>query len=134
VVIEDTSELRLFQPHVVYLEAKHGGRDGHGGLTIRELFTNSLRMRPDRIIVGEVRGGEALDMIQSMLSGHSGSLTTIHASSPRDALLRLETLSLMSDVEIPVHRGQNAGGRGDPPGNPDCTLSGGRFPQGDADR
>lgn len=103
VVIEDTSEIQLLQPHVVYLEARHGGRDGHGGLTIRELFANSLRMRPDRIIVGEVRGGEALDMIQSMLSGHSGSLTTIHASSPRDALIRLETLSLMSDVEIPVH-------------------------------
>ncbi len=103
IVIEDTSELQLVQPHVVYLEARHGGRDGQGGLTIRELFTNSLRMRPDRIIVGEVRGGEALDMIQAMLSGHSGSLTTIHASTPRDALIRLETLSLMSDVEIPVH-------------------------------
>jgi pilus assembly protein CpaF len=103
VVIEDTSELRLVQPHTIYLEARHGGRDGRGGLTIRHLFSNSLRMRPDRVIVGEVRGGEALDMIQAMLSGHSGSLSTIHASSPRDALIRLETLSLMSDVEIPVY-------------------------------
>lgn len=103
VVIEDTSELRLVQPHTIYLEARHGGREGRGALTIRHLFNNSLRMRPDRVIVGEVRGGEALDMIQAMLSGHSGSLSTIHASSPRDALIRLETLSLMSDVEIPVY-------------------------------
>lgn len=103
VVIEDTSELRLAQPHTVYLEARHADTRGRGGLGIRELFVNSLRMRPDRIIVGEVRGGESLDMIQSMLSGHSGSLTTIHASAPRDALIRLETLSLMSDVEIPVY-------------------------------
>ncbi|HOA52572.1 MAG: CpaF family protein [Thermogutta sp.] len=102
VVIEDTSELRFVQPHTIYLEARHGGREGQG-MTIRQLFSNSLRMRPDRIIVGEVRGGEALDMIQSMLSGHSGSLSTIHASSPRDALIRLETLSLMSDVDIPVY-------------------------------
>jgi pilus assembly protein CpaF len=72
-------------------------------LDVRELFRNSLRMRPDRVIVGEVRGGEALDMIQSMLSGHAGSLSTIHAESPRDALIRLETLSLMSDVDIPVY-------------------------------
>ncbi|WP_460166465.1 CpaF family protein [Thermostilla marina] len=103
VVIEDTSELRLVQPHTVYLEARHADALGRGGMGIRQLFVNSLRMRPDRIIVGEVRGGEALDMIQSMLSGHSGSLSTIHASSPRDALIRLETLSLMSDVEIPVY-------------------------------
>lgn len=102
VVIEDTSELRFIQPHTIYLEARHGGRQGQG-MTIRQLFSNSLRMRPDRVIVGEVRGGEALDMIQSMLSGHSGSLSTIHASSPRDALIRLETLSLMSDVDIPVY-------------------------------
>jgi len=102
VVIEDTSELRFVQPHTVYLEARHGGREGQG-MTIRQLFSNSLRMRPDRVIVGEVRGGEALDMIQAMLSGHSGSLSTIHASSARDALIRLETLSLMSDVDIPVY-------------------------------
>jgi pilus assembly protein CpaF len=103
VVIEDTSELRLIQEHCLYLEARHSGRGGHGGLNIRELFVNSLRMRPDRIIVGEVRGGEALDLIQSMISGHAGALSTIHANTALDALIRLETLSLMSDVEIPVY-------------------------------
>ncbi len=103
VVIEDTSELKLIQPHTLYLEAKHADAAGRGALGVRQLFSNSLRMRPDRIIVGEVRGGEALDMIQSMISGHAGSLSTIHASSPRDALTRLETLALMSDVEIPVY-------------------------------
>jgi len=103
VVIEDTSELRLIQPHCLYLEAKHADLAGRGALGVRDLFRNSLRMRPDRIIVGEVRGGEALDMIQSMLSGHAGSISTIHAESPRDALIRLETLSLMSGVEIPIY-------------------------------
>lgn len=103
VVIEDSSELRLNQPHALYLEAQQADSYGQGGLSIRQLFKASLRMRPDRIIVGEVRGGEALDMIQSMISGHAGSLTTVHASSPRDALVRLETLSLMSDVEIPIY-------------------------------
>ncbi len=103
VVIEDTSELRLIQGHCLYLEAHHGGGAGPGGLGVRELFANSLRMRPDRIIVGEVRGGEALDMVQSMLSGHSGAMSTIHANTALDALIRLETLSLMSDVQLPVH-------------------------------
>ncbi len=103
VVIEDTSELRLMQPHTLYLEARHGDRAGHGALSVRDLFVNSLRMRPDRIVVGEVRGGEALDLIQSMISGHAGSLSTIHANTPLDALIRLETLSLMSDVQIPVY-------------------------------
>ena len=103
VVIEDTSELRLIQSHCLYLEARHGGAEGRAGLGIRELFANSLRMRPDRIIVGEVRGGEALDMVQSMLSGHSGAMSTIHANTALDALIRLETLSLMSDVQLPVH-------------------------------
>ncbi len=103
VVIEDTSELRLIQTHCLYLEARHADSAGRGGLDVRELFRNSLRMRPDRIIVGEVRGGEALDLIQSMISGHAGSMSTIHAESPRDALMRLETLSLMSDVELPVY-------------------------------
>ena len=103
VVIEDTSELRLSQRHCLYLEAQHGDALGRGVLTVRQLFLNALRMRPDRIIVGEVRAGEALDMLQAMLSGHAGSLTTIHASNPRDALIRLETLSLMSDIEIPVY-------------------------------
>jgi pilus assembly protein CpaF len=103
VVIEDSSELRLSQPHTLYLEAQQADTYGKGGLSIRQLFVASLRMRPDRIIVGEVRGGEALDMIQSMISGHAGSLTTVHASTPRDAMVRLETLSLMSDVEIPIY-------------------------------
>lgn len=103
VVIEDSSELRLAQPHTLYLESQQADSHGRGGVTIRQLFIASLRMRPDRILVGEVRGGEALDMVQSMLSGHAGSLTTVHATSPRDALTRLETLSLMSGVEIPVY-------------------------------
>ncbi len=103
VVIEDTSELKLRQDHCIYLEVQRENQFGRGGLSIRQLFVTSLRMRPDRIIVGEVRGGEALDMVQSMLSGHSGSLSTVHASSQRDAVVRLETLSLMSDVDIPVY-------------------------------
>jgi len=103
VVIEDTSELTLIQEHCIYLEVQRPDQYGRGGLNIRQLFVASLRMRPDRIIVGEVRSGEALDMIQSMLSGHSGALSTIHADSATDALIRLETLSLMSDVDIPVH-------------------------------
>ena len=103
VVIEDTSELRLIQSHCLYLEARRGDSAGRGVLGVRQLFVNSLRMRPDRIIVGEVRGGEALDLLQSMISGHAGSLSTIHANSAHDSLIRLETLSLMSDVEIPVY-------------------------------
>ena len=103
VVIEDTSELRLIQKHCLYLEARRGDSAGRGLLNVRQLFVNSLRMRPDRIIVGEVRAGEALDLLQSMISGHAGSLSTIHANSARDSLIRLETLSLMSDVEIPVY-------------------------------
>lgn len=103
VVIEETSEIKLNQDHCIYLEVQRGDEQGKGVLSIRDLFVSSLRMRPDRIIVGEVRGGEALDMMQSMLSGHSGSLSTVHANSARDALIRLETLSLMSDVELPVY-------------------------------
>jgi len=103
VVIEDTSELKLIQEHCVYLEVQQPDEHGLGGLSIRQLFVASLRMRPDRVIVGEVRGGEALDMVQAMLSGHSGSLSTVHANSARDAAIRLETLSMMSDVEIPVY-------------------------------
>lgn len=102
VVIEESSELRLLQPHTRYLEAVQA--DGHGGgMTVRELFVNSLRMRPDRIIVGEVRRGEALDMVQSMVSGHDGASSTVHASSPAHALTRLETLCLMNDVGLPVY-------------------------------
>jgi len=103
IVIEDSSELQLNQPHTVYLEAQPPRPDGKGRVTIRDLFVDSLRMRPDRIVVGEVRRGEALDLVQSMISGHDGSLTTVHASRPRDAAVRLETLCLMSEVELPVH-------------------------------
>lgn len=103
VVIEDSSELRLAQPHTLYLEVQQPDAMGRGGVSIRDLFKASLRMRPDRIIVGEVRSGEALDMVQSMISGHAGSLTTVHATTPRDAMIRLETLSLMSEVELPVY-------------------------------
>jgi pilus assembly protein CpaF len=103
VVIEDSSELQLHQPHTVYLEAQPAKPDGTGRVTIRDLFVDSLRMRPDRIVVGEIRRGEALDLVQSMISGHAGSLTTVHATTANDAAIRLETLSLMSDVVLPVH-------------------------------
>jgi pilus assembly protein CpaF len=101
-VIEDTSELRLQQEHVVSLEARAADRHGRGEVSIRDLLHSALRLRPDRIIVGECRGGEALDMIQAMNSGHAGSMTTVHANAPRDALARVETLALMSKVEIPL--------------------------------
>ena len=102
VTIEDAAELRLEQPHVVTLEARPANIEGKGAVTIRDLVKNSLRMRPDRIIVGEVRGGEALDMLQAMNTGHDGSLTTAHANSPRDVLSRLETMVLMSGLDLPV--------------------------------
>jgi pilus assembly protein CpaF len=102
VTIEDAAELQLRQEHIVRLETKPPDPDGQGLVTTRDLVRNSLRMRPDRIIVGEVRGGEALDMLQAMNTGHDGSLTTLHANSPRDALSRLETMTLMSGVELPV--------------------------------
>jgi pilus assembly protein CpaF len=100
-VIEDSSELQLAQPHTVYLESQPANEDGEGELTIHDLFVNALRMRPDRIIVGEVRRGEALELVQSMISGHPGSLATIHASDPLSALLRLELLSRLSPVPLP---------------------------------
>ncbi len=103
IVIEDSSELQLNQQHTVYLEAQSAQLNGQAAVTIRDLFVDSLRMRPDRIIVGEVRRGEALDLIQSMISGHPGSLTTVHANTPRDAARRLETLCLMNDAELPVY-------------------------------
>lgn len=102
VTIEDAAELRLKQPHVVSLETRLVNYEGQGAITIRDLVINSLRMRPDRIIVGECRGGEAFDMLQAMNTGHSGSLTTMHANGPIDTLNRLETLILMSGMEIPV--------------------------------
>jgi pilus assembly protein CpaF len=102
VTIEDAAELRLMQPHVVGLESRPPNAEGRGEITIRDLVRNALRMRPDRIIVGEARGGEALDMLQAMNTGHEGSLTTIHANSPRDTLSRLETMVLMAGLDLPV--------------------------------
>jgi pilus assembly protein CpaF len=101
ITIEDAAELVLDQPHVVRMETRPPNIEGHGRITQRDLVINSLRMRPDRIIVGEVRGPEALDMLQAMNTGHEGSLTTVHANSPRDALARLETMVLMAGVELP---------------------------------
>ena len=101
VTVEDAAELRLQQPHVVRLEARPPNIEGKGAVTIRDLVKNCLRMRPDRIIVGECRGGESLDMLQAMNTGHDGSLTTVHANSPRDVISRLETMVLMSGMELP---------------------------------
>jgi pilus assembly protein CpaF len=103
VTIEDAAELQLNQEHVVRMETKSPNPDGSGGMSIRDLVRNSLRMRPDRIVVGEVRGGEALDMLQAMNTGHDGSLTTLHANTPRDAISRLETMTLMSGLDLPIH-------------------------------
>ena len=102
VVIEDAAEIQLKQEHNVRLETRPANIEGHGEITQRELVKNSLRMRPDRIIVGEVRGGEAFDMLQAMNTGHEGSLTTIHANSSRDALMRLETMVAMTRLDIPL--------------------------------
>ena len=102
VTIEDTAELRLNQEHVVSLEARPGNIEGKGDITIRDLFRNTLRMRPGRIILGEVRSGEALDMLQAMCSGHEGSLAVLHASSPLDVVSRIETMILTSGINIPV--------------------------------
>lgn len=101
VSIEDTAELQLNQKHVVQLEARPANTEGMGSITIRDLVRNSLRMRPDRIIVGEVRGAEALDMLQAMNTGHDGSLATLHSNSPRDTLARLETMMLMAELDLP---------------------------------
>jgi len=102
VTVEDAAELKLSQAHVVSLESRAQNIEGKGEVTIRDLVRNCLRMRPDRIVVGEVRGGEALDMLQAMNTGHDGSLTTGHANSPRDMLARLETMVLMAGMELPV--------------------------------
>jgi pilus assembly protein CpaF len=101
VTIEDVAELRLAQPHVIRLEARPASVEGRGEVTIRALVRNALRMRPDRIVVGEVRGAEALDMLSAMSTGHDGSLCTVHAGSPAEALRRVETLALMADVGLP---------------------------------
>jgi pilus assembly protein CpaF len=102
VTIEDAAELRLNQRHVLRLEARPKNIEGEGEIPIRALVRNALRMRPDRIIVGEVRGSEALDMLQAMNTGHDGSLSTIHANAPRDALARVETMVLMAGYDLPV--------------------------------
>jgi pilus assembly protein CpaF len=101
VTVEDAAELRLEQPHVARLESRPANVEGRGEVTLRALVRNALRMRPDRIVVGEVRGGEALDMLQAMNTGHDGSMATVHASSALDALRRVETMALMAGVELP---------------------------------
>ncbi|HWM54509.1 MAG TPA: CpaF/VirB11 family protein, partial [Solirubrobacterales bacterium] len=101
VTIEDAAELQLRQPHVVRLESRPASVEGRGEVTIRDLLRNALRMRPDRIVIGEVRGAEALDLLTALNTGHDGALSTIHANSPADALSRLETLVLMAGVGLP---------------------------------
>jgi pilus assembly protein CpaF len=102
ITIEDAKELQLQQPHVLSLEGRPPNIEGKGEVRIRDLVRNSLRMRPDRIVVGEVRGAETLDMLQAMNTGHDGSLTTVHSNSPRDTLSRVETMSLMAGMDLPV--------------------------------
>jgi pilus assembly protein CpaF len=102
VTVEDAAELQLHQEHVLTLESRPSNLEGKGQVTIRDLVRNTLRMRPDRIVVGEVRGGEALDMLQAMNTGHDGSLTTVHSNSPRDTLSRIETMVLMAGFDLPV--------------------------------
>ena len=102
VTIEDSAELQLQHPHLISLESRPSNIEGKGEITIRELVKNSLRMRPDRIIIGEIRGTEAIDMLQAMNTGHQGSITTIHANAPLEALLRLETMVLMGDIKLPL--------------------------------
>ncbi len=101
ITIEDAAELRLRQPHVVRLESRPASVEGRGEVTIRDLLRNALRMRPDRIVIGEVRGREALDLLTALNTGHDGALSTVHANSPADALRRLETLALMAGVGLP---------------------------------
>ncbi len=114
VTIEDAAELVLRQRHVVRLETRPANIEGKGMVKQRHLVINALRMRPDRIVVGEVRGEEALDMLQAMNTGHDGSLTTIHANSPRDALHRLDTMVAMANLNIPDKAVRAAGGLGGP--------------------
>jgi pilus assembly protein CpaF len=100
ITIEDAAELKLQQPHVVRLEARPPNIEGKGNVAIRDLVRNALRMRPDRIVVGEVRGAEALDMLQAMNTGHDGSISTVHSNSPRDSLARLETITMMAGMDL----------------------------------
>jgi len=102
ITIEDAAELQLQQPHVITLESRPPNTEGKGEVSIRTLVRNSLRMRPDRIVIGEVRGGEALDMLQAMNTGHDGSMSTLHSNSPRDGLARLETMTMMAGIELPA--------------------------------
>ncbi len=102
VALEDSSELKISHDHILYFETRPPNELGKGAVSLRDLVRSSLRLRPDRIIIGEVRGGEALDLIASMNTGHSGSMATVHANSPRETLVRLETLSLMNDTEVPI--------------------------------
>jgi len=102
IVIEDSTELQLQKPHLLYYETRPPDRQDRGEVTMRQLFRSAMRMRPDRVVIGEVRGGEAIDMIQAMTSGHKGSMSTTHASTPRETLARLETLALMGDVDMPL--------------------------------
>ena len=126
VTIEDAAELRLRQPHVVRLEARPPNIEGAGEVTIRQLVRNALRMRPDRIVVGEVRGGEALDMLMALNTGHDGSLSTVHANSPEDALRRIEVLALMAGVGLP-----HAAIRGQVADAFDLVVHQARFPDGE---
>lgn len=103
VTIEDSAELQLAKPHVVRLEAKPADIDGTGRVAIRDLVINSLRMRPERVVIGECRGGETLDMLQAMNTGHDGSLTTLHANTPRDAISRMETMAMMAGMDMPLN-------------------------------
>ncbi len=119
ITIEDAAELQLNQRHVLRLEARPKNIEGEGEITIRDLVRNSLRMRPDRIVVGEVRGAEALDMLQAMNTGHDGSLSTLHANSPRDALARLETMVLMAGYDLPLRAVREQISLGARPDDPD---------------
>jgi pilus assembly protein CpaF len=112
ITIEDAAELRLRQPHVVRLESRPASVEGRGEVTIRDLLRNALRMRPDRIVIGEVRGREALDLLTALNTGHEGALSTLHANSPADALRRLETLALMAGVGLPHEAIREQVGRG----------------------
>lgn len=102
ITIEDSAEIKINHPHLITLEARVNNSEGSGAISIRELIKNALRMRPDRILVGEIRGGEAIDMLQAMNTGHQGSITTVHANAPLESLYRLETMVLMGDVDLPI--------------------------------
>ena len=118
VTVEDAAELRLPGDHVVRLEARPASAEGSGAVTIRDLVRNALRMRPDRLLVGEARGGEAFDLLQAMNTGHEGSLSTCHANGPDDALRRLETMVLLADVGLSLRGGSRAAHLGGRPGRP----------------